>query len=189
APPLAKDAPIPAESVLSMPAVTGMYDLADAADAAAPSSDAAAVETPPPAARAPIGKPIPAGVGRRLVSWLIDGAWIGALWYFAAGHFGGIDTPAGQQLGLFAALMMTAVICLIGWSIWGRTPGKLLTGLVVCADDGNHRLGLLRALLRVVGCALDLLTLGIGLLMALLGEHKALHDRVAGTYVGMPRRS
>jgi len=63
----------------------------------------------------------------------------------------------------------------------GQTLGKMLMGVAVVRRDGAPA-GYGRALLRCVGGALCLLTLGLGRLPALFTrEHRGLPDLVAGT--------
>jgi len=66
---------------------------------------------------------------------------------------------------------------------WGRTAGKLAAGIKVVTED-DEELGPLRALGRTACYALDVLTLGLGFLAAAWpGQHRALHDYLAGTKV------
>jgi uncharacterized RDD family membrane protein YckC len=65
----------------------------------------------------------------------------------------------------------------------GQTIGKMVTGIRVTADDGR-RVDLAAALLRSGGCALSLLTAGLGYLPAFFAaDGRALQDRIAGTRV------
>ena len=65
----------------------------------------------------------------------------------------------------------------------GQTVGKMLLRLRVVADDGRP-VDAAGGVLRAVGCMLVPLTLGLSYLPALFGsDHRALHDRLAGTRV------
>ena len=98
---------------------------------------------------------------------------------------GGWMSP-GALAGLAAAVAAWWLACLVGWSRWGTTPGKRLLRLYVCDLDGSPGLSPGRALLRLAACVLTLATLGIGYLYAgLAADHRALHDRIAGTYVAV----
>jgi uncharacterized RDD family membrane protein YckC len=71
-----------------------------------------------------------------------------------------------------------------GWAKRGGTPGMRLCDLRL-ADDTNHvPAGWRRALMRLLGVGLGLLTLGIGFLLPLVrSDRKTLQDLVAGTHV------
>lgn len=75
------------------------------------------------------------------------------------------------------------LVVLAGWSVWGTTPGKRVLGLYVCTEDGQAGLSIARAMLRLGGYLASTLLVGIGFLMALSSSKRALHDRIAGTYV------
>ena len=79
-------------------------------------------------------------------------------------------------------LALGAVYYVYHWGVEGATPGKRLFGLVVQGQDGHEPIGLSRAAIRVLGCVLSVLTLGVGFLMIAFGG-TALHDRLAGTRV------
>jgi len=79
-------------------------------------------------------------------------------------------------------LALGAVYYVYHWGVKGATPGKRLLGLTVVAEDGSEPIGLSRAVVRVLGCLLSGLTLGIGFLMIAFGG-SGLHDRLAGTRV------
>ncbi len=71
----------------------------------------------------------------------------------------------------------------------GQTIGKILTGLKIVKTDGNAA-SFSRLLVRhLVGYPLTILTLGIGLLFAVVNQKgRALHDFLAGTVVVYGRR-
>jgi uncharacterized RDD family membrane protein YckC len=65
----------------------------------------------------------------------------------------------------------------------GQTIGKMVTGIRVMRDDGG-RVDIAGAALRAAGCAVSLLTAGLGYLPAFVtADGRALHDRLAGTRV------
>lgn len=68
------------------------------------------------------------------------------------------------------------------WLMKGQTLGKKLFGLKVIRSDGGE-MEPLRALVRAMFYALDELLMGLGFLLALGRERKALHDWVLGTRV------
>jgi Predicted membrane protein/domain len=66
--------------------------------------------------------------------------------------------------------------------VGGQTIGKMALGTCVVDDDGRP-VDAARALRRTSGVMVSLLLFGIGFIPALFGEHRALHDRYAGTRV------
>jgi uncharacterized RDD family membrane protein YckC len=65
----------------------------------------------------------------------------------------------------------------------GQTIGKMLMSLRVVGDDGSP-IDTAGGVLRAAGCMLVPLTLGLSYAPALVtAEHRALHDRIAGTRV------
>ncbi len=149
-----------------------------------------AVKTPPPMANPttmapPAATALPAaGLGPRVLAWLIDLLWITAL---SAGCWLGLglrSQPQGWQQAALIGLGLGALVILTGWSLVGTTPGKRILGLFVCTPEGQPGIGLLRAMIRGTVWLLSALPLGIVFLMAVIPGGRALHDRLAGTYVG-----
>ncbi len=69
------------------------------------------------------------------------------------------------------------------WSVSGKTPGMALLGIRVVRADGAPASGG-NAVARTLALPLSFLTLGIGFLPIIFGkEHRALHDKIAGTAV------
>lgn len=65
----------------------------------------------------------------------------------------------------------------------GQTIGKMMLGLRVIGDDGRP-VDAAGGMLRALGCMLVPITLGLSYLPALFtSDHRALHDRLAGTRV------
>lgn len=147
---------------------------------------ARAVRQPlPPAARpgAPIARA--AGFWIRLGAVLVDGVVVGlplAVLNFLLTFVLPVEYASilGGLLGLVIGLGMP----LVGWAVWGRTPGKALLRLaVVPADGSTPGIGFGKAIVRVIGYAVSMVTFGIGFLMAGFGDKLALHDKIAGTRV------
>ena len=67
-------------------------------------------------------------------------------------------------------------------AVGGQTIGKMAAATCVIADDGSP-VDAGRAMRRTIGGAFSLLLLGLGFVPALFGDHRALHDRLAGTCV------
>lgn len=70
---------------------------------------------------------------------------------------------------------------------FGATPGKRLLGLQVVTLEGRP-LGYLGAFRRYCAEMLSVLTFGLGYLMVLAPERRALHDLIAGTQVTLVPR-
>ncbi|HMB51744.1 MAG TPA: FHA domain-containing protein [Thermoanaerobaculia bacterium] len=121
----------------------------------------------------------------RLAAAAADAVWIGGVALLASIAAGGPQTELGRAVGLGIGLAVWAAVGFVGWSRTGTTPGKRLFGLWVCDLDGVPGIGPRRAAIRLVGCLLSAVTLGLGYLRAGLSvDRRALHDRLAGCYVG-----
>jgi uncharacterized RDD family membrane protein YckC len=89
--------------------------------------------------------------------------------------------PIAPLAGFLAMLNGGYLIAFVAAS--GQTPGKMITGLRVMSDDGR-RVDIGGAVLRAAGCAVSVLTAGLGYLPAFVTGHgRALQDRIAGTRV------
>lgn len=67
-------------------------------------------------------------------------------------------------------------------AVGGQTIGKMAVGTCVVADGGTP-VDAARAMRRTFAGLLSFLLLGLGFIPALFGDHRALHDRLAGTRV------
>jgi len=67
-------------------------------------------------------------------------------------------------------------------AVGGQTIGKMAVGTCVVADNGRP-VDAARAMRRTSAGVLSFLLLGLGFIPALFGDHRALHDRLAGTRV------
>ena len=144
--------------------------------------------------------PRPAGFGRRAVAGLLDGLVVTSaqlvllspvLYYWYENWWSHPPTTAEGVAfwPILLSLTLGPVVLALGavyyvyhWGVKGATPGKRRRGLTVVAEDGSEPIGLSRAVVRVLGCLLSGLTLGIGFLMIAFGG-SGLHDRLAGTRV------
>jgi uncharacterized RDD family membrane protein YckC len=89
--------------------------------------------------------------------------------------------PLAPLVGFLAILNGGYLIVFIAAA--GQTIGKMVTRVRVVGDDGR-RVDIAGAVLRTVGCAVSVLTLGLGYLPAFVtADRRALHDRIAGTRV------
>src|SRR5205814_495842 len=82
---------------------------------------------------------------------------------------------------LGAALHLVYHVAFVGGC--GQTPGKMALGIAVVRRDGG-RAGYRRAMVRCLGGALSLFTLGLTSLAVFVGrDRRGLADRLAGTRV------
>ena len=136
-----------------------------------------------------------AGMGARLVAWLIDrlilaGLWVlVAAWGFVA-YLQVIRWPpdllnlaalVGLLLLWWIGLHAAYFIVFVGGC--GQTPAKMLLGITVVRRDGAPA-GYARALLRWVGYWVAALPLGLGFVPAFFtADLRGLHDWMSGTWV------
>ena len=132
----------------------------------------------------------PAGTGARLLATLIDIALLGGInavvVYLTLALSGlGMDQvrvlPILPIVSFLAILDAGYLIAFIAAS--GQTIGKMITRIKVMGDDGQ-RVDIASAGLRAAGCALSLLTIGLGYLPAFVtADGRALQDRISRTRV------
>lgn len=141
-----------------------------------------------------IGLP-PAPLWRRCAAWVLDVvialvAWsLGAMWLLIA-VWGFRRTPlelSAAGLLALAVLLLAVVLHVVYHTAFlggcGQTLGRMALGIAVVRRDGRP-VGYARALARTLGGGLDVLTLGLGRLVALFNrERRGLADLVAGTRV------
>ena len=84
-------------------------------------------------------------------------------------------------LATFLTLLTVSYLCAFT-AVGGQTIGKMALGTCVVDDDGGP-VDAARALRRTSAVIVSFLFLGLGFIPALFGDHRALHDRYAGTRV------
>lgn len=132
-----------------------------------------------------------AGTGRRLGAALIDAAALGGiallvLWVTLRWmEFSWEEWTSLPLLPLAAFLLMIAAGYLFVFTLAsGQTPGKMMTRIrVVDADVSDGPVGLSQALLRALAALPAVLLAGLGFVPALMGDQRAVHDRIAHTRV------
>lgn len=150
----------------------------------------ASVDAPTPGSTQPPAPPVApaaaastvrgAGFFVRLGAYVVDVAWITAL------SFAGVAL-SGDQLIATGISIVGWLGVMIGWAVWGTSPGKRVFGLYVVGPDGYAGIGFGRAVLRWIGYWISALPLGLGFLMiAFTADRRGLHDRIAGTLVRHP---
>ena len=147
---------------------------------------------------------VPAGSVRRLLATLVDMvlfcglcaaiAWpvVSAVnWAAIPSDVDGfVETVSDPQwishasgvLGMWIALWWCYFV--VGWGLFGATPGKWLLGVRIVDHKYRYPIGISRALMRLFSYGVSSITLGLGHLLAVFrGERLALHDSLAGTRV------
>jgi uncharacterized RDD family membrane protein YckC len=133
------------------------------------------------------------GLFTRLVAAAVDGAALNLTFLAISAIFGitiggvlGDDrSPSGATLAAGATAWLTASVLYLGmlWSLAGQTLGMRFLSIRLDAD-GQRRIGARRAIRRLIGTVLSVLSLGIGFAIALFDpRHRTLADRMAGTIV------
>ncbi len=146
----------------------------------------ATVHTPMPAYSPAPSPAVPPGAEplSRLVAGLLDVVLLIALTLVVSYFRGGLVTAAGRSLALGFAIIFGTVGLVVSWVVWGSTPGQRMVGLKVCDAEGTSPLSLSRALRRLVGFTVSVVTLGLGFVSLLLHRDRlALHDVISGTRV------
>jgi uncharacterized RDD family membrane protein YckC len=155
-----------------------------------PPSAAPVPVAPAAAAPAPVQRPVAlAGPARRLSAVLIDIALMGtidvAVMYFTLRIAGLTPAELGVlprvPLGAFYLLLNLGYVVVFTGTV-GQTLGKMATGIAVAPEDGS-RIDLARSAVRAVGCLITVASAGLGFIPALVGDERALHDRLAHTRV------
>jgi uncharacterized RDD family membrane protein YckC len=97
--------------------------------------------------------------------------------------FGRASGTGAVVIGTGAWLVVGSVYLTTFWSLAGQTPGMRLLGIRI-ETETSRRIGLRRAVRRLVGLTLALLPLGLGLVGVLASdERRGFHDRLSGTRV------
>jgi uncharacterized RDD family membrane protein YckC len=153
-------------------------------------SDLAAPEAPADPGAAPAVAVVPASRTARLAAAIVDALLLSAInlgVVYLTLALTGLTwesyavLPLAPLVGFLAILNGGYLTVFIAAA--GQTIGKMLTGVRVTRDDGQ-RVDIAGAVLRTVGCAVSLLTLGFGYLPAFFAaDRRALQDRIAGTQV------
>ena len=148
-----------------------------------------------PVASLPNPSPIPTSVVEsirplaRLAAALIDGVILfgidAGVVYFTV-RMAGLSMDQWTMLPVaplatFLMLLTVSYLCAFT-AVGGQTIGKMALGTCVVDDDGRP-VDAARALRRTSAVIVTFLFFGLGFIPALFGDHRALHDRYAGTRV------
>lgn len=143
----------------------------------------------PPTAEAP--DDVTAGVARRLLAGIIDGAILLSLCslilyitlQLCGLRFDELHTLPIPPLAGFLLLLAGGYFVLLT-AAGGQTLGKMAAGIRVVPMHSTGRVSLGHSTMRAAGYLASLLPVGLGLVPALVDPaHRALHDRLADTRV------
>lgn len=155
--------------------------------------------TPPEEAPAPapVAERVPTGIitgqpsrpGSRIVAVLIDYVILfgidAAVVYFTV-RMAGLATSEWRLLPVTPMLTFLGLLKIAYFyaftAVGGQTIGKMAVGTCVVSENGRP-VDAARAMRRTSAGVLSFLLLGLGFVPALFGDHRALHDRLAGTRV------
>lgn len=135
------------------------------------------------------GSRVVSSAGRRFMAAGIDYALLAgidlAIIYFTV-RMSGLEMGEWRLIPLVPLTLFLSVIALsyVGFftAIGGQTIGKMVAHIRVVPDDPVP-VGAVHAAKRTAAVAVSWLTGGLGFLPALVGDHRALHDRLSGTRV------
>jgi uncharacterized RDD family membrane protein YckC len=129
------------------------------------------------------------GVASRLGAAVIDGTLLGSLStavVWTTLRWCGLPFADARILPIMPTLAFLLVVGLgylfLFTAAGGQTIGKMLCGIRV-VDEGDDVLPLRQAIYREVIALPSILALGLGFFPALMGDERALHDRLAHTKV------
>jgi uncharacterized RDD family membrane protein YckC len=167
----------------------GALPLEPESDARPEREGAPALRVPPRTGPITLGPAPPADALRRAGAWIVDACLILLVdlvtLYFTL-RLCGLEPaewdllPVAPLLAFFLMLNGGYVVLLTG--SLGQTVGKMALQIEVVAD-GQPSVGIGRAAVRSLVALVSLVPAGLGLVWALVGDRRALHDRLAGTRV------
>ncbi len=121
-------------------------------------------------------------VGILAVAYSVGSSLLASLLPFAFGD--GKDLPPWAVIAIATGgFLLAGGILVAFWALVGQTPGMRFLSIRLDAD-GEHEIGLRRAIRRLVGVLLALVPAGLGFLAILVSPtRRGWHDRLAGTRV------
>ena len=130
-----------------------------------------------------------AGHGARLAAWVVDiflmtmvtAALMAVVFASTSGR---VDEGALNLFGAMGASIASTLYFPFFWVGTGWTPGMRALGLRVVRERDGGRVGLIPALVRLIGYSIDVLGLFVGFAWILIDRRRrGWHDILAGTVV------
>lgn len=130
-----------------------------------------------------------AGHGARFAAWVVDiflttlvtAALMAVVFASTSGR---VDEGALNLYGAMGASFASTLYFPFFWVVAGWTPGMRAFGLRVVRERDGGRVGLIPALVRLIGYSVDVLGLFVGFAWILIDRRRrGWHDILAGTVV------
>ena len=131
-----------------------------------------------------------AGVGKRLLAFLVDAIILATVFFAIFLIFGSSLTIEGTfALCYFTSIFLSMIYFTYFYSTSGQTLGKKLFRIKVVSSD-EENLYFATGIIRYIGYYISTLLALIGFLMVFFNQEKqGLHDKLAATYVvNVPRK-
>ncbi|HOO54185.1 MAG TPA: RDD family protein [Methanothrix sp.] len=123
-----------------------------------------------------------AGVGSRLISYLIDGLIVGAIGSILNYVSAGIGGTVGSII-----LFLGGLVSVVYYTYFfgnGQTPGMMAMKIKLIGTDGTYPIGYGKGFLRWIGMIISAVVILLGYVWILIDKKKqGWHDKIAGTYV------
>jgi len=125
-----------------------------------------------------------AGVGKRLLAFLVDAIILGTVFFAIFLIFGSNLTLEGTfALCYFSSIFLSMIYFTYFYSTSGQTLGKKLLRIKVISSDEDN-LYFATGIIRYIGYYISALLVLVGFLMIFFNKEKqGLHDKLAATYV------
>jgi uncharacterized RDD family membrane protein YckC len=96
-----------------------------------------------------------------------------------------VNSSAGIWTDVLTLITLVPFMYFVGcWAVFGASPGKMLLSLQVVDAETQGELSLGQCLLRYMGCVLNVLSFGFGIVGIFSAtQPQGWHDRLAGTVV------
>jgi uncharacterized RDD family membrane protein YckC len=123
-----------------------------------------------------------AGVGSRLISYLIDVIILGVIGGVLNYASAGVGGTVGSIILFLGGLVSVAYYTYFFGN--GQTPGMMAMKIKLIGTDGTYPIGYGKGFLRWIGMIISAMVILLGYVWILIDKKKqGWHDKIAGTYV------